>query len=343
MTKNFRLSHLVAAAAIAVSAVSLSPKEAAAETVLTYAPWLPASYVLHTEVWKPWAEEVAKVTEGRVKIEFLPKAVGSPTVQFDVVRDGGSDIVVGITGYTPGRYVPEELGEMPLLSSDVADLSPAFYEIYQKYMASTKPFENGHVITIFSTTPTFLATTKPIKTIDDLKGLKLRAQSAAAIPIIQALDAVPVQKPVSELYELMSSGILDGSFLAFQPILGWKLQDVLKYVTVIKGGMGQSVMAMVVNQDKWNAIDEKDRAAIDKISGLAMAKQVGAAYAAAEIKARKDLEANGNVITEASPELVADIKKRLEPIEQDWVKRAKEKGMADPQAALNELRANVGG
>ena len=73
------------------------------------------------------------------------------------------------------------------------------------------------------------------------------------------------------------------------------------------------------------------------------AKQVGAAYAAAEIKARKDLEANGNVITEASPELVADIKKRLEPIEQDWVKRAKEKGMADPQAALNELRANVGG
>ncbi|MGE0233407.1 MAG: TRAP transporter substrate-binding protein [Flavobacteriaceae bacterium] len=340
MHMKFRLSHLVAAAAIAVSAVSLSPKTASAEVVLNYAPWLPANYVLN-DVWKPWAEEVAKVTEGRVKVEFLPKAVGSPTVQFDVVRDGGSDIVVGITGYTPNRYVPLELGEMPLLSSDVADLSPGFYEIYEKHLAALKPFENAHIITVFATTPTFIATTKPVKTIDDLKGMKLRAHSAAAIPIIEALGAVPVQKPVSELYELMSSGILDGSFLAFQPILGWKLEGVLKYITVVNGGMGQSVMAMAVNQDKWNAIDEKDRKAIDAISGLAMAKAVGKAYANAEIESRKKLEANGNVITEASPELVAEIAKRLEPIEADWVKRAKEKGLKDPKAVLDELRANM--
>lgn len=340
MTINPRLSRFVAAAAIAISAVSWAPKDAAAEIVLNYAPWLPANYVLN-DVWKPWAEEVAKVTEGRVKVEFLPKSVGSPTVQMDVVRDGGSDIIVGITGYTPGRFVPLELGEMPLLSSDVAELSPAFYEIYEKHIAALEPFENAHVLTIFATTPTFLVTTKPIKTIEDLQGMKLRAQSAAAIPIIQALGAVPVQKPVSELYELMSSGILDGSFLAFQPVLGWKLQDVLKYVTVVKGGMGQSTMVMLVNQDKWNSIDEKDREAIDNISGLAMAKKVGAAYAAAEVESRKTLEANGNIITEASPELVAEIAKRLKPLEADWVERSKAKGLSDPQAVLDELRSKL--
>lgn len=106
---------------------------------------------------RPWGQEVERVTAGRVKLEFLPKAVGTPPTQFDVVRDGLADVGVILPGYNPGRFPALDLGEMPLLSSETALLAPTFYRAYVKHLEASKPFRGTHVLTVFATTPTQIA------------------------------------------------------------------------------------------------------------------------------------------------------------------------------------------
>ena len=82
----------------AALAFALGASWASAETVLRYSSWIPATHPMTSEVCEPWAAEVERVTEGRVKIEVLPKVVGTVPTQFEVVRDGLVDIALIVDG-----------------------------------------------------------------------------------------------------------------------------------------------------------------------------------------------------------------------------------------------------
>nr|WP_246206196.1 TRAP transporter substrate-binding protein [Propylenella binzhouense] len=324
------------------AALAVGVGSAAARTVIRYSPWLPAHHAVHDGLIRPWIKEVERVTEGRVSVEFLPKAVGTAASQFDVVRDGLADMGVILPGYTPGRFPLLEMGELPLLSSDAAVIAPAFYRSYFKHFAALEPLKGTHVLTIFSTTPNQLVTdTKIIETLSDFSGLKLRAPTVTSIPIINALGAVPVQKPVSEMYELASTGVVDGTFFAATAINDWKLAELLPYMTKVPGGIGQPVMAFLVNEATWNSISEEDRKAIMEVSGEKLAAAAGKNYAESEEAAYAKLKQAGVTIQDASPSLVQELKQALAPVEAEWVAKAKANGLEDPAAVLAEFRADM--
>ncbi|MDN5925639.1 MAG: TRAP transporter substrate-binding protein [Hyphomicrobiales bacterium] len=332
----------VAAAAMTGIVLGTTMPGALAQTILKYSPWLPPGYVLNGPVLKPWMAEIEKVTEGRVKVEWLPKAVGSAAAQFDVIRDGLADMSIILPGYTPGRFPLMEIGELPLLADDPAVLSPVFERIYEKHLEKLEPFKGTRLLTIWASTPTQIVTSKGIvQDVSELAGLKMRAPSNTAVEEMEKLGIVPVQKPVSEMYELASSGIVDGTFFPLSPIVDWKVDKILKYVTKVPGGMGQSVLAILVNQAKWDSIDEKDRQAIMAISGEKLSRQVGEEYAKGEIAARETLLAEGVKIEDASPQLRQQIKDALAPVDQAWIEKAKSKGLDDAAAVLDDFRAQL--
>lgn len=314
-----------------------------ADVVLTYSPWLPAGYPLNDAVLRPWMAEIEKATEGRVKFNWLPKAVGTAASQFDSVRDGLADMALVLPGYSPGRFELLEIGELPLLSSSTQVIGPTFYNIYAEHIEPLKPFAGTHVISLWSTIPTnIVVSTSLIEKVDDLKGLKLRAPSATAVSAMELLGAVPVQKPVSEMYELASTGIVDGSFFPISTTYDFKVDGILKYMTLVPGGLGQSVMALLVNEEKWNAIDEKDRTAIMAISGEAMAKAAGDLFGGEEAKAIARTKAERpNEIAEAGPELVEALTTALKPVDEAWYAKAKAKGLANPEEVLAQFRADL--
>ncbi|TWG92800.1 TRAP-type C4-dicarboxylate transport system substrate-binding protein [Mesorhizobium sp. J18] len=342
MPWNFPYARGAAVAATLGAALAAMTTSALCQTIIKYSPWLPPAYVLNEPVLKPWMAEVEKVTEGRVKIEWLPKAVGSAAAQFDVVRDGLADMSIILPGYTPGRFPVMEMGELPLLTDDPAVLSPIFERIYQKHLDKLQPFKGTHLLTIWASTPTQIVTTKGIiKEKSELTGLKMRAPSKTAVEEMEALGIVPVQKPVSEMYELASSGIVDGTFFPLSPIVDWKVENIIKYVTKVRGGMGQSVLAILINDAKWQSIDEKDREAIMAISGEKLSRAVGEEYARGEDRARETLLAAGVTIEDASPALQGQIEEALAAVDKSWVKVAQSKGLNDAQAVLDEFRAEL--
>ena len=337
-----RLTHLAATTAL-LSALHALPA-VAQDTVLRYSSWFPESHSLNTAL-REWIGNVEEATEGRVTVEYLPATVGSVRDQFDVARDGLADITLILPGYTPGRFPLMEMGELPLLvPTDQATLAPAFNRVYEEQLAQYDPFEGTHPLTVFASAPTAVVTSggNAVTSLDDFSGLKLRAPSTTASAVIDAVGAVAVQKPVTEIYELASTGVVDGTFFSLAPIVSWNTQDIFKEVTEMPGGMGQSVIALLMNQAKWDQLSDEDKTAIEEVSGPALAEIIGRVWQQDEDEAMAKLEEIGGfTFHEVSDEFFQSFEKAMQPVEADWIARAKEEGVEDPEALLQAFREEL--
>lgn len=316
---------------------------AQAQLTLKYSPWIAPNQAMNLVALKPWTEEVSRVTEGRVKIDYLPKTAGSPQAQLEVVQDGIADVVLLVTGFVPGRFELLELAELPLGGTDAEVTSPVLYEIYKEHLESKVNFGGAHVLTLFTGTPAQLVTSKAtVRNIGDFAGLKLRTPTASTANLIASLGAVPVAKPSTELYELTTAGLVDGSFFSFESLFAYNLSDTLTKTTVFPGGFNTSVLALLINKDKWESISPKDRDAISEISGSKLARTFGAAQRASEEEARKRYEQLPNsVVEDANPQLIAELQAAITPFKQKWVEKARAKGLPNADSVLAEYRRKV--
>lgn len=329
-------------AALAAVAISATFGVAHAQTVLRYSSWLPPMHSLRTEVFEPWAESVKKATNGRVTVEFLPKVVGSVAGQYDVIKDGQADISWIVNGATPGRLTLTEIGELPFMGDDAEVTSPIWYNFYETRLAKYNEYKGVHVLSAFPVGSGHIYTIKkPFRAIGDMKGLKIRNPQGSTLPILAALGAVPVQKPVTEIYELASAGVVDGTLLNREAVHGYKLTGTLRNLTIVPGGLYNTVLSLIINEQKWNSIPASDREAIMKVSGAALAANIGKHYNKIDAEGVAELRKAGGNVEVASPELVKELRATLRPIEQAWIEAAKKKGMTDADKAVEELRGQL--
>jgi TRAP-type transport system periplasmic protein len=169
----------------------------------------------------------------------------------------------------------------------------------------------------------------------------MRSPQPSTTQALTLLGAVPVSKPVTEAYELLSSGVLDGILLPPESVPAFKLNDLISYGTIVPGAIYNTVLVMGINEEKWKALRAEDRDAIMRISGDAFASRIGAAYAKGDRAAFDGLRKAGKSVETLSAPVVEDMKKVLAPIEKDWIEKAKKKGVADPQKLIDQLRADL--
>lgn len=315
---------------------------ARADTTLRMSTFIPATHFLVANAVIPWTEEVAKVTQGRVKIALTPKIVGSPAGQFDVVRDGLADAALVVPGYTPGRFDLAGISEMPLLTDDTVVAAVAAERLYRKYLQETGLFKEVQVMGVFTGGGGhFFMKQKPIKTVADLKGLKIRAAVASTVPLLTELGTVPVQKASTEMYELLSSGVLDGSISGFDQVVPFKLADVAKHAVFVPGSLFNSTMLVAINKDAWSKISKADQDAIMKVSGEALSRAAGKSFVEPIQKGMQAMKAAGNTVDTASPEMVADMAKRFEPARRAMLDMAKKNGIKDPEEMWSWYQAEI--
>ncbi|MCV0394912.1 MAG: TRAP transporter substrate-binding protein [Rhizobiaceae bacterium] len=326
------------------AALTLSANTAWAQDVtLRYSSWLPANHHVNQNAMYPWFEEIEEVTDGRVTVEILPKVVGTAASQFDVIRDGLADVSFIVTGYTPGRFVLAEMGELSFLGNDARIFAPAFNRVYRKYMEPLGEFEGVELLTIYSNAPGNIMTTeKRVDSIEDLKGLKLRSTGPYTTDLLNQVGAIPILKSSNEAFEMLSTGVIDGSLAQRETVKNMNMIDLMRHGTLIPGGLFSAALGVIVNSDTWNRISEEDRKAIDAISHEKLAMAMGTSFynadadAEASMRAAPDLE-----LRMASDEFVAELKDAVAPLEAAWVEKAKSKGLEDPAAVLAEFRAEV--
>lgn len=332
-----RMLYTLAAAALMISSTSVR-----AETVVTYSSWLPLTHHMHTNAIAPFIDQVSTVTEGRVRIELLPKLVGTMPVQYDAVRDGLVDMGVFVPGATPGRFPIMEVAELPLLEDDPTVAAPAVWRLYDQWLRKYDEFRDVHVLSIFSTAPGhFCMANQAVLEPDDLRGMKLRTALASTIPLVERLGAVPVQKPTGEIYELLAGGALDGTLLGPEAVVGFNLTDVVDHITIVPGGLYVSVLALAINKDVWNSISPEDQAAISAIAGENFATLIGATYGSAAVTAVDELKGMGKDIVVADGPLLEAIQTAAAPSQDAWVQKASEAGVTDAAEILQAFKSDL--
>ncbi len=217
----------------------------------------------------------------------------------------------------------------------------AYSRIHWKYLDKVGEYKGVKLLGVFTHGPGQMFTKKPVRTIADVQGLKIRTGGGVAEAVANALGASAFVKPAPESFELLKSGVADGVFFPLESIVSFKLETVLEQATLFPGGMYSSAFGFFMNEDKWNKLPKPDQEAIEKISGRAHRA------ARRAVLGRGGQEGPGGLrrsrasrSSTPTPALVAEVQKRSAPIIEDWIKKASAKGV-DAAKILAEFRAEL--
>jgi TRAP-type C4-dicarboxylate transport system substrate-binding protein len=325
--------------ALAALAVGALASPAFAQAPLTYSSWVPPTH--HLTIWQAnWAAEVEKATGGRVKFQGLPKAPAAAPGTFDAVKDGLVDLSFVTASYTPARHVLPLMAELPGSGDTAVANSVAYSRIHWKYFHKAGEYNGVHLLAVWTHGPGQMFTKKPIKTLADFKGLKIRSGGGISEEVVTALGGLPFFKPAPESYELLSSGVADGIFFPTESIASFKLETVLGQATLFPGGLYSSSFGFFMNQDKWNKLAKQDQDIIQKLSGEYAARSCGESWDEADRKGMDAIRKSTIKVVNADAAMLKEARALSAPIIDDWIKKASAKGV-DARKALAEFHAEL--
>lgn len=311
--------------------LDLAPVQA--ETVLTVSSWVPQTHFIYTDILLPYAEQVAKATEGRVTLNIMPAPLGAPPQHFELARTGVADITWGNFTYEPERFTALWFAEFPFVGTDAEAGSVALWRTYENDLADNAAFDGVHMLAVgLLGGGQIHHGSKNIVSPEDMANQKVRIGGPIQTRIMESLGAVPVAAPPTKAYELLEGGVIDASLHPVESVMNFRLEEALTHHTIVPGGLYDSSFFIVMNEAKWDSLDEADRAAIDAISGEALSRLWGQQFDAQSEKAMGLFTAAGHEFSEPSPELMAAITAVSDSMVAEWVEAAKAAGVADPEA-----------
>lgn len=314
---------------------------ALAQTTILVSNWVPTNHHAY-RVLSDWCGEIGKVTASRVKCVILPKAVSSPGKSADAVRDGLADVSTVLDGYVPVPPVLSAITGVPFppLETTGEAASVAYQRIYDKYLAKFNEHKGLKVLAVWCGSPSNIYTSgKAINEPKDIQGLKIQANNPDAVAFLRAIGAVPVAKPISESYEMLSSGITDGLLSPIESVKSFRLDKFVKNVRSTP--MLLASISLFINETTWQKLSAEDRTAIEKLSGERFARIAGKEFDKADAASIAILKAAGIERTPLPAALLQDWKARAKPLEAAWIAAAKAKGLSNPEQVLNEFRAEI--
>ena len=322
-------------------ALAMSFNTASAQTVLTMSSWVGPTHPLTRDVLGGWAAAVEKATNGRVKMQMLAKHPVAPQGTFDGVRDGVMDVSYVTASYTPARHPLPLLAELPGSGGTAEINSVAFSRIHWKHLHKAGEYKGVKLLGVFTHGPgQMFLVKKPVNSVADIAGMKIRSGGGISEASAKALGASPLVKPAPESYEILASGVADGTFFPSESIKSFNLDKVVKHATIFPGGFYSSAFGFFMNEEKWNKLAKQDQDAIMSVSGEALARLAGKAWDAADKGGMEALKAAGVNIQQASPAFIAEVRSRTEPLANNWIQSANAKGL-DGAKVLAEFREEL--
>jgi TRAP-type C4-dicarboxylate transport system substrate-binding protein len=274
-----------------------------------------------------WKTEVEKRTSGKVKINTFPGGtlLGAKEMMDGVIA-GQADIGNLCMAYQPGRFVVTNATSLPLGIPDARVGSLVLWDLYQKYQPES--FAKVKVLTMFTTAPANIMSKTRVATLEDLKGLDLRASGGAA-QILKAWGANQVGMPMSATPEALQKGVVQGLFSSLEVMKDLKFAETCKFVT-----MTDTVIypfAVVMNMDVWDKLPTDVQKVMDDLA-LEQAEWTGT-YMDGHVKASMQwsTDEQGVEMVTLPAEEKAKWDALLAPITEQWIETAKAEGFPAEQ------------
>lgn len=349
MTSIFKTASMVrrgATLTLAVAAAWLTCTAASAQqVVLRVHHFLPSTSNAQVKLIQPWCDKIAKESGDKLKCQIYPSMQlgGSPAQLFDQVRDGVVDMVWTVPTYAAGRFTKSEVFELPWMASSAKSGSQALWTFVDKnaqdeYKGVHRIFMHLHDGALFH-----FSKAQP-KTMEDLKGMKIRAATRINARMLQALGAAPIVIPLPQVPEAMSKGLVDGAAVPWEGSPAIRLPDFAKYHLDVPVGaprISNTIFLFAINQAKYDALPADLKKVIDANSGLATSGWAGETGFDNMVETFKQSakDSGGNFYNLPEAEYQRWVK-ATDQVDDDWIQQANAKG-ADGRKLLDEARSLV--
>ncbi|MBL27858.1 MAG: C4-dicarboxylate ABC transporter [Rhodospirillaceae bacterium] len=333
---GWRMRLLGAVLAVAAFAV-VAP--ARSETVdLRLSHFLPPVHGLHKDFMEPWARELEKRSGGTVRVSIFPgtAALGNVAQQYDQVLAGVTDISHGLVGIPRGRFPRTTLMDLPFLFSSADQATRSLWALYKDGLLGDE-FKEVKVLALHCHNPGLFHTRDvAVRTMDDLKGLRMRTPSPAISAMLAYLGATPVGMPPGQVYEALQRGTLDGAAFPWDPVNSFKLAEVLNFH--LDARVYTTCFYFVMNRRSYQHLPEAARQAIDDISGDNLIPKFGPWWDAWDAPGLKAAVDRGNTILELDDAERAQWREALQPMIEQWLDERTADGIDDARDIYRAAR-----
>lgn len=295
----------------------------------------------HTLHLDRWAERIGAASQGRIKVEVYPamQLGGQPRDLVQQLEDGVVDLIWTVPGFTPGRFMGVEGLELPFLNTGLsATESPAAYAYAQKHLAGNE-FRGIKVIAINATDRALIHTTKkPIRSLEDFKGMRLRVAGRWIGEAVTALGATPVGIPLPGVYEALARGQVDGMLINWAITQPYRFYEVAKFHTEPAAGLFQGMILTLMSQRSYDKLPADLRAVIDADSGAPLSAKLGGIWDSQTGPAVEATKAAGNEIIAIPDAERARWRQAVAPVYDAWIAEMTRRGR-DGRAMFADIQA----
>lgn len=258
------------------SAQTLSAEE------LTVASFVPPQHHTNSVMFAWLAEELEARSGGDLTLQvFAAGQLGAgPVQQYRRVVEGVADITFGVSAYTPTIFPRTMLAILPGEAESSAEATQRILSIYDEYLA--QEYEDVVMLGLSTAAGIGIASTRDLSTLEGFEGAKLVPYAALTTPLIEAVGAVPVQMPVTEMYTGLSTGTIDATYATYNNMTPpWNFWDVADYF-VENVPVQHAVVFVLMNRERYEGLSDEHRAIIDELRGEAISMQLAASFDGAD-------------------------------------------------------------
>jgi len=298
--------------------------------------WLPPAHTMNKDVLPTWGKWIEDATDGRVgiKIEYPG---GHPKSALDNVADGVYQAGWTFHGYFPGRFKLTKIVELPGLGVGAGKASKVYWQVHQSHLAKAGEHKGVIVAGLFTHGPGHIHLAKPIKSLSEMKGKKIRVGGGVQTAIANRMGVKGVAAPGSKVYEILSQGVADGVFMPMGEKRTLRLKEVAPFTMKFPGGMYLGSFGIFLNQAFMDSLSKKDRDAVLSVSGEKLSEMAGGYWQKDVVVGEADAKKSGNTIQEAPASVLSEFANLTQGMDEEWFGEVKDRGI-DAKAALAELR-----
>jgi TRAP-type C4-dicarboxylate transport system substrate-binding protein len=289
------------------------------------------------------ADRVKKASDGRIEITVYPGGtLAASTEALDAVKTGAADMGWIYTTFFRGQFKITEAASLPLLGIKTSTQSAnVLWDLYADSEALRKELNTGFkTLALYSNPNNFIVTkSKPVKTVADLQGLKLRATTGTATDMLIAWGGTPIAMGPGDIYQAMDKNVIDGCIWEYHGLSAFKVSEVANYYTEIPIFVGPFLIIM--NNDSFNSLPDDLKKIIEDETGRAYSMELAASFQKVCDIDRADIEKNAkNTIIEPAGDDLAGFEQAADKYIEDWV-AANKSADFDAEAYVNKIRELV--
>jgi TRAP-type transport system periplasmic protein len=338
-----RRSLLKSGAAAAIAAPALTGFAQQTVTLKFHTFMAPQSNVW-LNMHKAWMNKVEKESGGRIKFEAYPamQLGGTPVQLYDQARDGVVDIVWTLPGNTAGRFPRIEVFELPFMMTNAEAASKAYWE-YVQTMAPDE-FKETQLIALHVHGPGAIHTVdKAVKSVADMRGLKMRAPTRQVTKLLGTLGAIPVGMPLPGIPDALSKGTINGAVIPWEVVPAVKVNELTKFHAEFDpagGCLYTTTFVMAMNKAKYNSLPPDLKKIIDNNSGIETSGWLGKVQQEGDVPGRKSASDRNNAIFTVGPAEAQEFRRKSRALEVEWQEDMNKRGY-DGRKLIDTARALI--